>query len=155
MAKSDDTTSYEPAGIERPWIIISCVLGMLVLTMVAMGAIYLFYRPAAREGPIAVSRFSAPRLQTDPSKDLAKLKRRQNVRLNSVEWLDGNRTHLSIPIAAAMKAIAARGSEAFDPLPNAAAKEANGQDRPAGAVAPAHRRDNPGAGAPRMMETPQ
>lgn len=155
MAKSDHTASYEPAGIERPWIIVSSVLGMLVLTLVAMGAIYLFYRPAAREGPIAISRFSAPRLQTDPSKDLAALEQRQKARLHALKWLNSDKTRLSIPIAAAMKAVAARGSAAFDPLPNAPRQGAGDQERPAGAVAPADRRANPGAGAPRMMETPQ
>ncbi len=139
-----DRPDYESQTPQRPWLIAAGVSGFILFTAIAMGALYLFYLPAARKEHFRLTEFAPPRLQIDPSRDLAEVDRRQRARLHRKEWLDAGRTKLAIPIGDAMKVVAARGSQAFAPLPNAPEAAAGG--RPAGAMAPGGRRFNPGAG---------
>ena len=142
-------TSFESQTPHHPWLIAAGVGGFVLFTAVAMGALYLFYLPAAHKEQFKVTQFSPPRLQIDPSRELEQLDRRQRGRLNRREWLDSSKTRLAIPIGAAMKVVAALGQQAYAPLPNAPQSAPGG--RPPGAMAPGGRRFNPGAGQADQM----
>lgn len=142
-------TSYESQTPSRPWLIATGVVGFILFTAAAMGGLYLFYLPAAHKEQFEVTKFSPPRLQIDPSRDLREVDSSQRARLDRTRWLDASKTTLAIPIGAAMKAVAGRGQQAYAPLPNAPQTAPGG--RPPGAMAPGGRRFNPGAGQTDQM----
>jgi len=61
--------------------------------------------------------FPPPRLQTQPTEDLAKMQARDNAELNSYGWIDRPKQIVRIPIDRAMQLIAERG------LPNVGANQ--------------------------------
>lgn len=144
---------YESPGIPHPRRVIGVVGGFVLFAALAMTGLYFFYLPVAREEPLHVTTFSEPRLQIDTFKERRNLEAAQHRELTVTRWQDQKAGVLAIPIDAAMKAIAARGAAAFDPLPNAPPEGA--EQRPAGAVAPADRRPNPGKGVPDPTEEGQ
>lgn len=153
MTASEKKLEYEPAGVAYPGWIAMGVLATILATALIMVALYFFYLPAAREGPIELEAFGdGPRLQTDPAGDLAALVERQTDALAKTEWRDRDAGELVIPVEAAMKLVAARGREAFAPLPDAPQAASNPGERPPGAMAPADRRANPGGGPPETTE---
>jgi hypothetical protein len=54
-----------------------------------------------------------PRLQTDPSEDLAKFMADEDKRLNSYYWIDKKKGIVHIPIEQAMKQVAEEGIDGF------------------------------------------
>ena len=54
-----------------------------------------------------------PRLQTDPSEDLAQFRAEEQKRLNGYYWIDRKKGIVHIPIERAMKEVAAEGIEGF------------------------------------------
>jgi len=54
-----------------------------------------------------------PRLQTDPSADLAKFRADEDKRLNSYYWIDKKKGDVHIPIEQAMKEVTAEGIDGF------------------------------------------
>lgn len=54
-----------------------------------------------------------PRLQTKPSKDLAKFRDEEEKRLNGYYWLDKKNAIVHIPVEQAMKELAEQGMDAF------------------------------------------
>ena len=149
----EDHSTYEPQGPSYPLMIAAGVSGFILFTALAMAGLYLFYLPAARNQPFKVTEFAEPRLQIDPSKDLAEAEAKQSKRLDRTAWTGPDKTHLVIPIDAAMKAVAARGQNAYAPLPDAPRDVQGG--RPPGAMAPNGRRFNPGAGDSDQMREPK
>lgn len=136
---------YESPAIPYPRRVIAITGGFVIFAALVMTGLYFFYVPVAHEGPLHVTTFSEPRLQIDTVKELDNLETAQRREITVTRWLDRKAGVLAIPIDAAVKAVAARGQAAFDPLPNA---PKSAQSRPAGAVAPTDRRPNPGKGAP-------
>ena len=61
--------------------------------------------------------FPPPRLQTQPTEDLAKIQARDNAELNSYGWIDRPKQIIRIPIDRAMRLIVERG------LPNVGANQ--------------------------------
>ena len=61
--------------------------------------------------------FPPPRLQTQPTEDLAKMRARDNAELNSYGWIDRRKEIVRIPIDRAMQLILERG------LPNVGANQ--------------------------------
>ena len=110
-----------------------------------MVALYLLFNAATPEQPFRVTTFAPPRLEIHPEAELRRVDENQRDKLERTEWRDRRAGVLTIPIGAAMKAVAARGDDAYSPLPAAAGLPAG--DRPAGAEAPDDRRPNPGSGA--------
>jgi hypothetical protein len=55
----------------------------------------------------------APRLQTDPAADLARFRAAEDKRLNTYYWIDKQNGIVHIPIARAMKELAAKGIPGF------------------------------------------
>jgi len=54
-----------------------------------------------------------PRLQTDPSEDLARFRVEEEKRLNSFYWIDKKKGTVHIPIKQAMHKLADEGIEGF------------------------------------------
>lgn len=54
-----------------------------------------------------------PRLQTDPAADLARFRAEQDKRLNTYYWIDKEKGIVHIPIAQAVKKLAATGIPGF------------------------------------------
>lgn len=151
MNTKKESKGYEPTTIRRPWLIASGVIGFVLFAAVSMGALYLFFNTAAPEETFHISVFAAPRLQIDPAQDLRRVDAAQADKLTRTTWRDRKAGVLTIPIDAAMAVIAKRGSDAYDPLPAAAAASPAG-GRPAAAMAPDDRRPNPGSGQPDPMQ---
>lgn len=68
--------------------------------------------PQAHEAP-------QPRLQAYPPADLQKVVAAQKARLQGYRWIDQGQGIAAIPIDRAMAIIAARGSDAYAPIPGA------------------------------------
>lgn len=135
---------YESVAVRRPFLIAGGVVGFVVFAAAAMVALYLLFSAATPEQPFRVTTFAQPRLQITPEADLRRVDESQREKLERTEWRDRDAGVLAIPIEAAMAAIAARGENAYAPLPGAASLSAG--NRPAGAEAPDDRRPNPGSG---------
>jgi hypothetical protein len=58
-----------------------------------------------------------PRLQTDPAEDLARFRAQEEKRLDSYYWIDKQKGIVHIPIAQAMKELAAKGIPGFPKTP--------------------------------------
>lgn len=145
MSAPDERTEYESTVVPHPWWVAFGVIGFIIFAAIMLGVLYPLYLTAA-PGPLHITTFSAPRLQIDPSRDLERVEKAQRTKLNRTEWRNGKGGTLTIPIGAAVKAVAARGADAFKPLPNAPKNASTA--RPQGATAPGGRRFNPGAGRP-------
>lgn len=154
MAELDARHDYESGEVGRPWIVALGVGATILVAAVCMVAIYFVYLPYAREKPIELTEFPAPRLQSAPRNDLAALEKAQIEKLHRTQWRKDEPGRAVIPIEAAMKAVAARGAQAFAPLPGLEDAAATA-DRPADAHPPADRPSNPGGGAAIPMEAPQ
>lgn len=55
----------------------------------------------------------APRLQTDPTEDLAQFRSDEEQRLNSYYWIDKQKDIVHIPIDRAMREVAEKGIDGF------------------------------------------
>ncbi len=55
----------------------------------------------------------APRLQIDPAADLARFRAAEDKKLNTYYWIDKQKGIVHIPIARAMKELAAKGIAGF------------------------------------------
>ena len=64
---------------------------------------------AAVANPARLELFPPPRLQIQPTDDLAKMQARDNAELNSYGWIDRPKQVLRIPIDRAMQLIVERG----------------------------------------------
>ena len=106
-------TSYESSD----WHVraIGIVLAMLLLLVaIAVLALYFGFRTAALDVQRSLSvAMPPPALQTDPQQDLAELRAREEQLLNTYYWIDRDKGIVHIPIAEAMKRVAAKGVDGF------------------------------------------
>jgi len=96
-------------------------IGLLVAAVVIHVLVWLLFayfasresQLAARDFPLAAEQQNRlppePRLQTNPKQDLADLRRREEIILNSYGWVDRNAGIVRIPIGEAMKLTVERG----------------------------------------------
>jgi hypothetical protein len=96
-------------------------IGLLVVAVVVHFLVWLLFgyfasresQLAARDFPLAAEQQNRlppePRLQTNPKQDLADLRRREEIILNSYGWVDRNTGVVRIPIGEAMKLTVERG----------------------------------------------
>jgi hypothetical protein len=106
-------TAYEQSDwpLGRIGLILAAILVLLVISPFVMIAAF----PTT---PSDVSRALTveppqPRLQTDPSEDLARFRAEEEKRLDSYYWIDKNKGIVHIPIAQAMKTLAAEGIDGY------------------------------------------
>ena len=106
-------TAYEPSD----WHVgaIGIVLAMiLVIIAIAVAALFAGFPIAAFDVERRMTTaMPEPALQTDPAQDLAKLRAREDQRLNGYYWIDREKGILHIPIEEAMKQVVARGLDGF------------------------------------------
>ena len=118
----------EPAAIHAG-AVAAILAGFLLFVVLVTIGLFGFYRREAQDASfVKVATFAAPRLQTLadglPDPEIA----RQKADLNRPRWVDGDHRVLQIPIEDAMALVAARGAEAYDPIPR---KPENSQPRQA------------------------
>ncbi len=102
--------AYEPTDAGAP-LLAALALGLAAFLLIAPPLLFLLF-PGARhaerlQGPFP--RPPGPRLQPDPSADLARLSRREERVLSSYGWVDRAQGTVRIPIAHAMELVAKRG----------------------------------------------
>lgn len=108
-----------PEDLNLRWIL-GVGLGTGGFVVASLAATWLFYREAADPGRFRPpSRFSEPRLQSDPAGDLRDFRARQAKELEGYAWADRERGLVSVPVARAMEVVAGRGAAAYDPPPGA------------------------------------
>jgi hypothetical protein len=112
-AEDNPTTAYERSdwplgtiGVIFLGILIFLVIAPLVLSGVFPRAISDVGRALTVEPP-------QPRLQTNPSEDLAQFRVEEEKRLNSFYWFDKQKGTVHIPIDQAMHKLADQGIEGF------------------------------------------
>jgi hypothetical protein len=106
-------TAYEPSDWHLG--IVGLVLVGIILFLVAGTLVLIAAFPAAVSGVghNLLAEPPAPRLQVDPAEDLARFRADVEKRLNSYYWIDKKNGIVHIPIAQAMKEIAAKGLAGF------------------------------------------
>ena len=93
------------------------VAGFFLLVVASMACLFVYLRssvPAAFRPPVERS-FPEPRLQIAPRDDLIHLENAQRATLSSYGWIDQAHGVARIPIDEAMRIVAARGAQAYDP----------------------------------------
>jgi hypothetical protein len=118
---STDRVEAREPGAVHAGAVAAVLAGFLLFVILATTGLFAFYRREAHDASfVKVATFAAPRLQTladglaDP--EIA----RQKADLNRRRWVDADHHILQIPIEDAMALVAARGAEAYDPVPREA-----------------------------------
>ena len=106
-------TAYEPS--DWPIGTIALVLfGTLVFLVIAPFVLIAAFPSSVRDVSRAPTvELPEPRLQTDPSEDLARFLAEEDKRLNSYYWIDKNKGIVHIPIEQAKKEVAEEGIDGF------------------------------------------
>ena len=121
-----DAASFEPAPTHsaqreaadiRAGFVAAMMAGFFAFVLLAGAGLFAFYRSRAHGAAfVPVATFPSPRLQTLadglPEADFA----REKAELQSFRWLDAEHHTFQIPIEDAMRIVAARGAEAYDPV---------------------------------------
>ena len=104
----------------RAGVLAAVLAGFFAFVLLAATGLFFFYQSRARDATfVKVQAFPAPRLQTlsdgltDP--EIA----RQKSALDEARWIDRAKGVFQVPIDEAMHTVAARGTEAYDPIPQA------------------------------------
>lgn len=107
----------QPPNVATTKVIIAVVafLGFVALSMAGLFFYIKASAPAALKPP-AERRFPQPALQTAPQEDLKRFEREQREALSGYGWVDRTQGLVTIPIEDAMRIIASRGDNAYDPL---------------------------------------
>lgn len=110
---SNPNTAYEPSdwpllpvGITLTGVLVVLVIAIFVLRWAYPDAVKDVSRKLETEPP-------APRLQIEPSVDLARFRAEQDRRLNGYYWVDKAKGVVHIPIEQAMKQLVREGIEGF------------------------------------------
>lgn len=86
--------------------------GLVVFLLVALGALYLIFRPQAlwpRPGAEWTGNQASPALSTSPHTDLAAVRRQEDAELERLAWVDRDNGIARIPIEDAMRLVARNG----------------------------------------------
>lgn len=108
--KTLPSARHELTDVGAPFIWIGVPLVVGTVFALAMLAFWIF--PSAMLQPILrppFPQFPAPRLQSNPSKDMAVFRKQKLQQLNSTGWIDKAHGIVHIPIADAMRKIAQEG----------------------------------------------
>lgn len=119
--RESEPQASAPAAREKPDVqagVVGAILaGFFAFVLLAATGLFVFYHSRAHDASfVKVQEFPAPRLQTladgltDP--EIA----RQKTALHEARWVDRAKGIFQVPIDEAMRAIAARGAKAYDPV---------------------------------------
>ena len=93
------------------------VLGCLTFVGLGMTGLFFYFRWMVPERLEAVtSDFPEPTLQISPKADLARFRQEQQKTLDGYAWVDRDQGIARIPIGEAMRLVARRGAEAYEPF---------------------------------------
>ena len=98
-----------PLGIVG-WVLLGTFIFLVIAPFVLIGA---FPRAVSDVNRALTIEPPQPRLQTDPSEDLAKFLSNEDKRLNTYYWIDKKKGIVHIPIEQAMKEVAEQGIDGF------------------------------------------
>jgi hypothetical protein len=102
----------------RPFVmLLAGVLLFLGLSMAGLWGVFDFSVP--NRPPLPAHEPTPPLLESHPSAELGRVLARQSAALSGYRWVDRAKGLLSIPIDRAMTIIAARGADAYAPIPGA------------------------------------
>jgi hypothetical protein len=121
-SEAHDSEDLERPGIStRPVIIAG--LGTVVLVVGAIGLLAAIYDWQVPDRTLAAPEtFPQPRVQTHQFEQRQRIEGEQRQRLTGYGWVDQSKKLVRIPIERAMRIIAERGKQAYDPIaPNPAA----------------------------------
>lgn len=110
--------------------VVIAIAGFLVFVGLTMTGLFFYLRAGAPGAfrPAAERAFPAPALQMKPHDDLKRFELEQRMALSGYAWIDRSKGIVRIPIAEAMRIVAARGDHAYEPLePSPAEPAGNGQ----------------------------
>jgi hypothetical protein len=104
------STRYEASDAE-PRLIAALAAGLAGFLVLTPFLLALLFPDAARLAPASAdwSQLPAPRLQIDPQRELAELRRAEQQRLSTYGWNDPQRMFVHLPIDRALSLIAERG----------------------------------------------
>jgi hypothetical protein len=90
------------------------LLGILIVLVIAPFVLIAAFPHAVSDANRALTvQLPEPRLQTDPSEDLARFRTAEDKKLNSYYWIDKKKGIVHIPIDEAMKMVAQEGLDGF------------------------------------------
>lgn len=98
-----------PLGIVG-WVLLGTFIFLVIAPFVLIGA---FPRAVSDVSHALTVEPPQPRLQTDPSEDLARFLGDEDKRLNTYYWIDKNKGIVHIPIERAMQELAEEGIDGF------------------------------------------
>jgi hypothetical protein len=103
-------------------IVTITVVGFLGFVALSMTGLFFYLRSSVPDafGKVIEHHFPEPTLQKNPQDDLRRFKREQREALSGYGWVDQSKGLVRIPIDEAMRIIAARGRQAYDPLDQSA-----------------------------------
>lgn len=106
-------TDYEKSDMSLRAIGLAA-LGVLALLVAGPVALHVFDTAVPEDAPRGPTVLPpVPRLETEPAADLATLRASEDKRLDSYGWVDRQKGIVHIPIAEAMKRLAAEGIDGF------------------------------------------
>ena len=112
-AEDNPKTAFEqsdwPLGIVG-WVMLGTFVFLVIAPLVLIGA---FPRAVSDVSRALTVEPPQPRLQTDPSEDLAKFLADEDKRLNTYYWIDKQNGIVHIPIEQAMHELADKGIDGF------------------------------------------
>jgi hypothetical protein len=110
-------TAFEPSDwpLRTVGIILAGIVAFLVIA--AFVLIAAFPRSVSDVSRALTVEPPQPRLQTDPAADLARFRAKEARELDSYYWIDKQKGIVHIPIAQAIKEIAAKGIPGFPKAP--------------------------------------
>lgn len=111
-------------------VVVIAVAGFLAFVALTMTGLFFYLKAGAPSAfrQATEHTFPAPALQIEPQDDLKQFELEQRKALSVYAWVDRSKGIARIPIAEAIRIVAARGDHAYDPLePPPAEPAANGQ----------------------------
>jgi hypothetical protein len=99
-------------------IVVIAVAGFLGFVALSMVGLFFYLRSSVPDAfrKVIEHHFPEPALQKTPQDDLRRFERDQRAALSGYGWVDQSKGLVRIPIEEAMRIIAARGRQAYDPL---------------------------------------
>lgn len=112
----DDLESPRLSG----WPFTALVAGVVVFLAVSIGGLWgVFVRDVPDRTPLPARQPSGPKLLSNPPAELSKVLAEQRARLTGYRWTDRSQGLIAVPIDRAMAIVAARGANAYAPVPGA------------------------------------
>jgi len=116
MSEDARSDHLEPGGVSTARVLIFAA-GYMGLLLASVIVLYFVYAGAVPAVPMPTIRlFPPPRQEPHPADELHALLAKQRAELSGYGWADAGHTLVKIPIERAMDIIAARGTQAYDPI---------------------------------------